>query len=75
MAANLLIHGDYNVLVVDWGAGSALPYTKAVANTRLVGLEIAHLANTLIVRRRVVQDRRFFLSGDPGTSCHYVTEY
>ena len=23
----------------------------------------------------VVQDRRFFLSGDPGTSCHYVTEY
>lgn len=49
-----MIHGDYNVLVVDWGAGSALPYTKAVANTRLVGLEIAHLANTLIVRRRVV---------------------
>lgn len=52
MRANLLTHGDYNVIVVDWGGGSALPYSQATANTRLVGLEIAFLSRTLVVRHR-----------------------
>ena len=46
---NLLIFGDFNVISVRWGGGSAPPYTQAVANTRLVGREIAILVNTLVV--------------------------
>jgi len=49
MTAALLKHGDYNVIVVHWPAGAIPPYTRATANTRLVGLEIALLVNTLIV--------------------------
>ena len=46
--------GDYNVITVNWGGGS-LPltgldiYTQATANTRVVGLEIAYMVNTMIV--------------------------
>ena len=46
---NLLKHGDYNVIVVHWPGGSSIPYTTATANTRIVGLETAHLVNTLVV--------------------------
>ena len=49
MTANLLDYGDYNVIAVNWGGGSLPLYTQATANTRLVGLEIAHLVNTLVV--------------------------
>jgi len=49
MTSTLLKHGDYNVIVVHWPGGSSPPYTRATANTRLVGLEVAHLVNTLIV--------------------------
>lgn len=49
MIENLLIHDDYNVIVVDWSGGSFPPYTQATANTRLVGLEIAYLINILVV--------------------------
>lgn len=52
MATNLLIHGDYNVIVVDWGGGASLPLTQATANIRLVALEIAFLVRTLVVRYR-----------------------
>jgi len=48
MAEALLGDGDYNVVRVDWGGGSLPMYCKAVANTRVVGLEIAHLVNFLI---------------------------
>ena len=47
--ARLLENGDYNVVVVHWGAGAYTTYGQAVANTRLVGLEIAYLVNTMIV--------------------------
>jgi len=50
ITTTLLKHGDYNVIVVHWPGGSGLPYTRATANTRLVGLEIAHLVNTLVAR-------------------------
>lgn len=50
MRSELLVHGDYNVIVVDWAGGSLPLYTQATANTRLVGLEIAHLIKHLQVR-------------------------
>ncbi|UYV60665.1 PNLIP, partial [Cordylochernes scorpioides] len=39
----LLQHGDYNVVVVDWSLGALPPYAQAVANTRVVGAEVARL--------------------------------
>ena len=45
----LLLHHDVNVISVDWGGGSAAMYSTAAANTRLVGLEIAHLLKFLKV--------------------------
>lgn len=50
MRSELLEHGDYNVIVVDWAGGSLPLYTQATANTRLVGLELAHLIKHLQVR-------------------------
>ncbi|XP_039313635.1 pancreatic triacylglycerol lipase isoform X2 [Solenopsis invicta] len=47
MRSELLVHGDYNVIVVDWAGGSLPLYTQATANTRLVGLELAHLIKHL----------------------------
>ncbi|XP_054708839.1 pancreatic lipase-related protein 2-like [Uloborus diversus] len=44
---NLLLQGDYNVIVVDWSKGNRLPYTQATANTRVVGAEIALMIETL----------------------------
>lgn len=50
MRNELLKHGDYNVIIVDWAGGSLPLYTQATANTRLVGLEIAHLIKHLEVK-------------------------
>ena len=49
MTANLLQYGDYNVIITHWGNGANVNYIQAVANTRLVGLEIALLVNTMVV--------------------------
>ena len=49
MSLALLELGDFNVIAVDWGGGSASLYSQAAANTRLVGLEIAHLIDKLVV--------------------------
>lgn len=45
----LLQHGDYNVIIVDWTGGNGLPYTQAVANSRVVGAEMALLVTKLQV--------------------------
>lgn len=50
MRNELLKHDSYNVIIVDWGGGSLPLYTQATANTRLVGLEIAHLVKHLQVK-------------------------
>lgn len=50
MRNELLKHDNYNVIIVDWGGGSLPLYTQATANTRLVGLEIAHLLKHLQVK-------------------------
>jgi len=47
MAQELLDHGDYNVIRIDWGHGSLPMYSQATANTRVVGLEIGYLINWL----------------------------
>lgn len=52
IVAALLINGDYNVIVTHWGSGSGCSnkdYSQAIANIRVVGLEIAYLVNTLVV--------------------------
>lgn len=43
----LLKYGDYNVIVVDWSTGAQPPLLQAVANARLVGLQVAYLLHTL----------------------------
>ncbi|XP_013397778.1 pancreatic triacylglycerol lipase [Lingula anatina] len=47
MKDKLLLAGDYNVIIIDWGGGSFLPYTQATGNTRLVGAETALLIQTI----------------------------
>lgn len=42
-----LLHHSVNVIVVDWAAGARGPnYFQAVANTRVVGAEVAYLIQT-----------------------------
>lgn len=48
VARALITQGDYNVIRVNWGAGSLPMYYSAAANTRVVGLEIAYLVNFFI---------------------------
>ncbi|KAK3592298.1 hypothetical protein CHS0354_030440 [Potamilus streckersoni] len=48
MTDEFLKKEDCNVIAVDWGDGAWLPYTRAVANTRIVGAEIALLINFLV---------------------------
>jgi pancreatic triacylglycerol lipase len=48
MKDELIKAGDMNVIVVDWAGGSLPLYTQATANTRLVGMEIAHLIKFLM---------------------------
>ena len=49
MSEAFLAIGDFNVIAVDWGGGSASLYSQSAANTRLVGLEVAYLINFLKV--------------------------
>ncbi|XP_066985442.1 pancreatic triacylglycerol lipase-like [Macrobrachium rosenbergii] len=48
MVRAMLRYGDFNVIRVNWGDGSLPLYGQAAANTRVVGLEIAHLVNFLV---------------------------
>ncbi len=50
MSDALLYAGDFNVIAVDWGNGSSAMYSQSASNTRLVGLEVAHLIAMLNVR-------------------------
>ncbi|XP_029642916.1 pancreatic triacylglycerol lipase-like [Octopus sinensis] len=47
MTRELLKHGDYNVIVVDWINGSDVTYARAASNCRVVGAQIALLINYL----------------------------
>ncbi|CAG5121723.1 unnamed protein product, partial [Candidula unifasciata] len=48
MAEEFLRYADFNVIIVDWSLGNKLPIFQAVANTRLVGAQVALLVNYLI---------------------------
>ncbi|KAK3770280.1 hypothetical protein RRG08_029935 [Elysia crispata] len=48
MKDELLILGDFNVIIVDWSMGNKPPYTQATANTRVVGAQIALLVDLLM---------------------------
>lgn len=50
LSQQLTTHSDVNVFAVDWGGGSLSFYTQATANTRVVGLELAHFIKFLMVR-------------------------
>ncbi|CAF1347936.1 unnamed protein product [Rotaria sordida] len=39
---------DVNIIMTDWSKGNGFPFTKATANTRIVGIEIALFINYLI---------------------------
>ncbi|KAF8788388.1 Pancreatic triacylglycerol lipase like protein [Argiope bruennichi] len=43
----ILDRAEENVLIVDWSGSNRLPYTIAVANSRLVGAQIAHFITYL----------------------------
>lgn len=43
MGLEFLKREDCTVILIDWGRGSAPPYTQAVANIRLVGAITANL--------------------------------
>lgn len=49
ISTQLLKREDANVIIVDWGNGSAPPYSKAVANIRVVGRMTAVLIYALTV--------------------------
>ncbi|XP_071443303.1 lipase member I-like [Hetaerina americana] len=44
----LLGWADVNVITVDWFRAATLPYTRAAANTAIVGQQISRLINSLI---------------------------
>ncbi|GFU09512.1 pancreatic triacylglycerol lipase [Nephila pilipes] len=48
MKNNMLKLGAYNVILVDWTDHNGLPYSQAVANTRVVGAVIARLIHFLM---------------------------
>nr|BCX71429.1 adult-specific protein A1 [Ischnura senegalensis] len=47
----LLKHLDVNVITVDWSKGASAAYPQAVSNTRVVGLEVANMVNSLMDRK------------------------
>ncbi|CAF0745305.1 unnamed protein product [Didymodactylos carnosus] len=63
----IIIHGfldnsnltweDVNLIIVNWTQGNTLPYTKAVANAQIVGIDVAHLIETLITKTNTTLER------------------
>ncbi|KAK3796928.1 hypothetical protein RRG08_032232 [Elysia crispata] len=53
MTKALLDKAPMNVIVVAWENGATFPYSQAVANTRLVGAQLAALVDTMVQGRGV----------------------
>ncbi len=53
MKNEILKAEDANVILVDWKNGSTLPYGQAVANAKIVGIEIAKLINFMIEQKNM----------------------
>lgn len=43
----LLVKGDFNIIIVDWSTGAQWPYEQAAGNVFLVGAELSHLLKHL----------------------------
>ncbi len=54
MKDEFLMHGDYNIIIIDWSGGNKPPYYQATSNTRVVGAEVALLIQALEVRKLCV---------------------
>ena len=52
LVREILISEDENVVFVDWEKGAGLHYSKSVANTRVVGVQLAYLIYTLHVSKK-----------------------
>ncbi|KAI8774315.1 Pancreatic lipase- protein 2 [Biomphalaria glabrata] len=57
MTEALLHVADVNVVVVDWGDGAGFPYTRAVANARLVAAQTSRLLNSIFQLTGANSDR------------------
>lgn len=44
---------ECNILSIDWHAGSGPPYDQAIANARVVALEIKYMLNFLKVSKSI----------------------
>ncbi|PRD35115.1 UNVERIFIED_CONTAM: Pnlip [Trichonephila clavipes] len=47
MKDEFLMHGDYNIIVVDWSGGNKPPYYQATSNTRVVAAEMELIVKAL----------------------------
>ncbi|GFQ65445.1 inactive pancreatic lipase-related protein 1 [Trichonephila clavata] len=56
MKDSLLKLDDFNVILVDWTAANGLPYSQAVANTRVVGAIVARLIHFLMNETGITAD-------------------
>jgi hypothetical protein len=56
MKNSLLKIEDSNVISVDWSKGNFFPYTQATANTRIVGVEVAKLISSYIIKGLITAD-------------------
>jgi len=66
MMNELLDHSDYNVVIVDWSGGNGfigVDYPKAVANTRVVGAQVAELIKTIVQKSDRQKARHFHIIG------------
>ena len=56
MSNQLMIKGDFNVILVDWSGGAEIyNYNQATANTRVVGDQIGELIKALPTSKSKVQ--------------------
>jgi len=51
------------VVLVDWSGGNDHPYSKAVGNTQIVGLDVANLILNIMTEKKSVKPHDFHLIG------------
>eukprot|EP00095_Tigriopus_kingsejongensis_P009684 maker-scaffold84_size396325-snap-gene-1.19 protein:Tk09684 transcript:maker-scaffold84_size396325-snap-gene-1.19-mRNA-1 annotation:"hypothetical protein DAPPUDRAFT_51580" len=76
MKAELLINGDYNVIIMDWLTGSGPPYSQATANTRLIGVMGGQLLDFLKKKAKMNLLKAHCIGHSLGAHvCGYVGSY
>lgn len=66
MMNELLDNSDFNVVIVDWTGGFGflgIDYPQAVANTRVVGAQVADLINTIVHMSSKQKPHHFHIIG------------